>query len=74
MTGAFQRFLISDTTGFVKPDPNAFAELVSGEIGADDILFVDDQLHNVKAAEELGLRTLHAFAYSGWVNVIDKIL
>lgn len=74
LTDAFQRLLISDTTGVVKPDTSAFGQLFSGEIAAGDILFVDDQEHNVRAAERLGLETLHAFPGYEWVDAIDSIL
>lgn len=74
LTGVFQRLLISDTTGLVKPDPDAFRQLVSDEIAAEDILFVDDQKHNVNAADSLGLSTVHASSRYDWVREIDDRL
>ena len=74
LSGSFQQMLISDLTGIVKPDPNAFTQLLNGDFAAEDILFVDDQIHNVKAAEKLGLKTLHALPEISWVNEIDRSL
>ena len=74
LTDAFQRLLISDSTGVVKPDANAFRELITGEVAAADILFVDDQEHNVRAAQRLGLGTLHAFPGNDWVDAIHRAL
>ncbi len=74
LTGPFQRILISDVTGAVKPDPNAFAQLLDSEFAPGDILFVDDQEHNAKAAEKLGLKTILASPEYAWVQEIDSIL
>ncbi len=74
LSASFQQMLISDLTGMVKPDPNAFAQLLNGDVAAEDILFVDDQIHNTRAAEKLGLRTVHASPELSWVNEIDKSL
>lgn len=71
--GVFQRLLISDTTGLVKPDPAAFRQLTDSLAGGD-ILFVDDQLHNIKAAERLGLQTVYASPDGRWVNEVDNRL
>jgi len=74
LVGAFQRLLISDATGLVKPDPNAFGPLLDGTLDPGDILFVDDQLPNVHAAEQLGLKTLHASPHHGWVADLNRYL
>lgn len=74
LAGVFERLLISDETGIVKPDPQAFAQLLNGQVVASDILFVDDQLHNTQAAEELGLRTVHASPGAAWAADIDAAL
>lgn len=70
----FQRFLISDVTGLVKPDPNAFRLLLDGKTAPSDILFVDDQLHNAAAAEKLGLRSIHATPKRDWIEEINARL
>ncbi len=74
LAGTFQQMLISDLTGIVKPDPNAFTQLLNGDVAAEDILFVDDQIHNARAADKLGLRTIHASPELPWVNEIDRSL
>ncbi len=70
----FQRFLISDVTGLVKPDPNAFRLLLDGKTAPSDILFVDDQLHNTAAAARLGLRSIHATPEHDWIKEISTSL
>ncbi len=75
LTGVFERRLISDITGVVKPDPKAFTQLLNSEMNPSDILFVDDQLHNTRAAEKLGLQVIHASPEErAWVDEIDRII
>ena len=71
LSHTFQRLLVSDNTGCVKPDPAAFAPLLDGNLSPGDILFVDDQLHNLQSAEKLGLETLHATFDQAWVTELD---
>ncbi len=75
LAGVFERRLISDFTGVVKPDPKAFTQLLNSEMDPSDILFVDDQIHNTRAAEKLDLRVIHAAPDAhAWVNEIDRAL
>ncbi|MEM7501248.1 MAG: hypothetical protein AAF417_04370 [Pseudomonadota bacterium] len=69
----FQRLLISDKTGVVKPDPNAFQQPIA-EAPADQVLFVDDQAHNTAVAEKLGLSAIHASPARDWVTEVDRRL
>ncbi len=55
----FDRVLVSDELGAVKPSPRVFAPLVR-VADPDAILFVDDQVKNVRVARDLGLQALHA--------------
>ena len=71
---AFQRLLISDATGFVKPDPAAFRQLLSDGLKPQDILFVDDQERNIEAARKLGIRTIHANDQRPWLQEIELAL
>ena len=42
----------------LKPDENMFKKVLQSEhINAEETLFIDDGIHNVAAAEKLGLRT-----------------
>lgn len=56
----FDTIFVSSTIGLRKPDPAAYAHVVS-EIGmpAERIHFFDDHPHNVSSAEDFGLRTTH---------------
>jgi putative hydrolase of the HAD superfamily len=45
-------------TGVLKPDPRAYAQAVGQlRLGADEILFVDDQFRNIAGAVKAGLQT-----------------
>lgn len=64
---------ISSETRRVKPDPEAFAPLA--ELGAPGaVLYVDDQARNLRAAEAVGARVLHADPEGRWVAALDRIL
>ncbi len=71
---AFQRLLISDTTGFVKPDSAAFRQLLSDGLKPQDILFVDDQEKNLETARKHGMRTIHADHKRPWLQEIEQAL
>ncbi len=72
--GAFDKLLISDSTGFIKPEPEAFRQLLHGVSSAQDILFIDDQLHNVQAAEALGCRAIFAAPGRPWLERVEAAL
>ncbi|RPI41971.1 MAG: HAD family phosphatase, partial [Bacteroidetes bacterium] len=46
--------------GFHKPDPGAW-EYVIRDAGIDpgETLFLDDNIHNIKASQELGFQAIH---------------
>ncbi len=46
--------------GFLKPHPRLY-ELMSEQLGVayEDMVFVDDQMTNVRGAEALGIPTVH---------------
>jgi len=63
--------LISSELGVAKPDPQIYhilADTIKCEY--DDILFVDDFIENIKAAQTLGIHTIH---YQPGMNLINKI-
>ncbi|HET7739068.1 MAG TPA: HAD family phosphatase [Mycobacterium sp.] len=61
MMELFGHTFLSFRTGFVKPDRQAFDHVVSAAgIEADRILFLDDNLINVEAACQAGIRAVHA--------------
>ena len=57
---------LSHETGLVKPDREAFAN-VAGAMGLEpaEILFVDDRLKNVEAAQSFGLKAFAANSLDG---------
>lgn len=60
MMELFGHTFLSFQTGFVKPDRQAFDHVVSAAgIEADRILFLDDNLINVEAACQAGIRAVH---------------
>jgi HAD superfamily hydrolase (TIGR01509 family) len=61
ITDRFNRIVVSDDIGAVKPDPRAFCA-VSEQCLTRSVLFVDDQIHNVEAARGLGIRAALATA------------
>jgi len=59
LTEIFDFFLSSCYTGRRKPDPDAYLyALEITQRAPEEVLFLDDRLDNVKAAERLGLPTL----------------
>lgn len=56
----FDKMFISYKMGMTKPDPRIFQTMLSeADIKAEETLFIDDSEANCKAANELGIRTLH---------------
>jgi 2-haloacid dehalogenase len=52
----FDGLVISGRVGVAKPDPRIFEHLLATHgLGADEVLFVDDKLHNVEAARAVGM-------------------
>jgi len=70
----FDRILFSDSTGLVKPDPDAFKLLLNDATAPGDILFVDDQSHNIVAAKKLGMCSIHATPKHDWIDEISLSL
>lgn len=74
MTERFKRFLISDKTGFVKPEAAAFDPVVRHGVAGQNVLFVDDQPHNVLAADALGIHGVVASPDGGWLDYVSRWL
>lgn len=70
----FDCILVSDALGAMKPDPAAFREIRKFASAPERVLFVDDQLVNVRSAGRLGFLTLYANDAGGWPDVIDRLL
>ncbi len=69
----FDKKFISYKMGLTKPDPRIFTTLLE-ETGAvaSETLFIDDSLNNCKAAEALGLHTLHVKNGDEWGWLLDE--
>ena len=53
---AFDGLVISGRIGLAKPDPRIFRHLLDEhELGADEVVFVDDKPYNVEAARAVGM-------------------
>jgi glucose-1-phosphatase len=60
LSDVFTHGFYSYETGWHKPDPGAFKDVLKkAKIKAAETLFLDDNIHNVKAAKELGFNVIH---------------
>ena len=56
----FTKLFYSHEIGYHKPDPKAFECVIrEAAILPEETLFLDDNIHNIKAAQELGFRAIH---------------
>lgn len=56
----FQELILSYKVGSSKPEPDIYQEVLKRSgLNADECLFVDDLDANVRAAQQLGIRTIH---------------
>jgi len=56
----FEDIVVSGREGMIKPEPEIFDLCLSrNQIRAEDCLFIDDNLENVQAAEQLGMQAIH---------------
>ena len=67
----FDQLFLSYETGYAKPDPAAFHDVVTHfSCQPADIIFFDDNAGNVAAAQEVGLR---AKQVRGWAAVASEL-
>jgi len=56
----FDDYILSYEVGFMKPHPQIYREaLARAKSEAEECLFIDDIEENIKAAQELGIETIH---------------
>lgn len=56
----FELIVDASHTGILKPDGRAYAAITDGlEIAAQDCVFVDDQLRNIRGGEAAGMACVH---------------
>jgi len=70
----FENVWVSDATGHVKPESTAFDPVFQYLDAGLQVLFVDDQPHNVRAAEALGIRGLVAAPDQRWLAQVSRWL
>lgn len=70
----FDRILVSDQLGSIKPEAAAFAPLLDRTGDPGRILFVDDLERNVLAARAHGIRAMLAGPAEDWIGRIDDML
>lgn len=74
--GSFERFdavVFSNEVGAIKPERKAFEiALMRMEVPAKEILFVDDNPHNLEAARVLGFQTHHFTDVDTLVNQLEQ--
>ncbi len=57
--GEVDMIVDGSVTGVLKPDPQSFASLLAAlGLPAGDVLFTDDQVHNVEAAAGIGMQVV----------------
>lgn len=56
----FKHIFSTEEIGFSKKDPQSFAEVLK-RINKDpkEVIFIDDTLKNIEAAQSIGIRTIH---------------
>ena len=55
----FDRILVSSRVGMIKPDPNFYQMMFDAQnVQAEECLYIDDRNHQVKAAVELGMKSV----------------
>ncbi len=60
MQEVFKKIYYSHEIGWHKPDLEAWEYVLNdAHIKAEETLFLDDNIHNIKASQELGFQTIH---------------
>lgn len=71
----FDSLFLSYRMGICKPDPKIFEmALVADGMKADETLFIDDSMKNIRAAESVGMRTLHVPTNEDWMTPLQALL
>ncbi len=68
----FDKIYLSNEVGERKPNPGAWQVILDEQpIEANRILFIDDKLENIKAAESLGLQVFHNASPNDWMKLFS---
>jgi FMN phosphatase YigB (HAD superfamily) len=66
----FKKLYYSHEIGWHKPDPEAWEYVIrDAAIKAEETLFLDDTIHNIKAAQELGFQAIHIHERTNLMNL-----
>jgi len=70
MHKVFKKIYYSHEIGFHKPDHEAWEYVIrDAAIKAEETLFLDDNIHNIKAAQELGFQAIHIHERTNLMNL-----
>jgi putative hydrolase of the HAD superfamily len=71
----FLKTYYSHEIGIRKPDAEIFSFILNdSELNAEESIFVDDSIDNIKAAEKLGIQTFHINDYNLVSGFAEKVL
>jgi putative hydrolase of the HAD superfamily len=70
MQSVFKKIYYSHEIGWHKPDPEAWGYVIKdAAIKPEETLFLDDNIHNVKASQELGFQAIHIHERTQLMNL-----
>ena len=70
MQSVFKKIYYSHEIGWHKPDPEAWEYVIKdAAIKPEETLFLDDNIHNVKASQELGFQAIHIHERTQLLNL-----
>jgi len=70
MQEVFKKIYYSHEIGWHKPDPEAWEYVIKdAAIIPGETLFLDDNIHNIKAAQELGFQAIHIHERTNLLNL-----
>ncbi len=71
----FDGIVVSGIEKNRKPFPDFYQLLLDRyELNADEVIFIDDNVRNIKAAEELGIRSIHFTEAASLEKQLSKLL
>jgi len=70
MHEVFKKIYYSHEIGWHKPDHEAWEHVIKdAEIRPEETLFLDDNIHNIKASQELGFQAIHIHERTNLMNL-----
>jgi putative hydrolase of the HAD superfamily len=71
----FEKNYYSFDMKLIKPDPRIFTQVIEEQnLNPSETLFIDDNLDNIKSAENVGLKAWHFKGQQDWKSITDKYL